>query len=114
MPLIHMNGNSRERLTEYYEEAARALREEALQKFNEIDFHPRNYYPLGPEKRLLLGPFMRPLFRSRTVIFLSSCSPSMGNEAFTQAQAERIEIYKAFQRIQDYLEKHIEHLYADV
>jgi len=83
MPLIHMNGNSRERLTEYYEEAARALREEALQKFNEIDFHPRDYYPLG-------------------------------NEAFTQAQAERIEIYKAFQRIQDYLEKHIEHLYADV
>ena len=80
MPLIHMNGNSRERLQEYYENANVALSEEALQKFNAIDFHPRDYYPLG-------------------------------DDAFSEAQAERLKIYEAFATIQNYLETHIEHLY---
>ncbi len=79
LPLIHLNGNSRDRLLEYYTNALLALQEQALVHFNQIDFHPRDYYPLG-------------------------------DDAFSEAQAERLKVYESFKAIQDYLEKHIEHL----
>jgi hypothetical protein len=48
LPLIHMNGNSGKQLGSQYFEALRALQkfEEAFQN---IDFHARDYYPLGDE-----------------------------------------------------------------
>lgn len=45
IPLIHMNGNSKEALERQYEASNNAL-DEAIYKFNEIEFHPRDYYPL--------------------------------------------------------------------
>lgn len=45
IPLIHMNGNSKEVLEKQYRAADMALGE-AIYKFNEIEFHPRDYYPL--------------------------------------------------------------------
>jgi hypothetical protein len=46
LPLIHLNGNSRESLLTGYTEALRAARD-AEEAFRQIDFHPRNYYPLA-------------------------------------------------------------------
>jgi hypothetical protein len=47
-PLIHMNGNSAMRLGNEYFEALKALR--AFEKeFEKIEFHQRDYYPLGDE-----------------------------------------------------------------
>jgi hypothetical protein len=45
IPLIHLNGNSKESLEGQYEAADAALWE-AVDKFNSIEFHPRDYYPL--------------------------------------------------------------------
>ena len=48
LPLIHMSGNSPQQLGLQYFEALKALQafEDA---FQEIDFHSRDYYPLGDE-----------------------------------------------------------------
>jgi hypothetical protein len=48
LPLIHLNGNSGQKLGNQYFEALKALRqfEEA---FEAIEFHSRDYYPLGDE-----------------------------------------------------------------
>jgi hypothetical protein len=46
IPLIHMNGNSKAALAAQYENADSALYD-AVEKFNAIEFHPRDYYPLG-------------------------------------------------------------------
>ena len=48
-PVIHLNGNSRESLQEQYKEARKKLGEAAA-AYLDIDFHMRNYYPLGAEK----------------------------------------------------------------
>lgn len=45
-PLIHLNGNNGQTLLEEYQkamEAALVLRE----AFSKIEFHPRDYYPMG-------------------------------------------------------------------
>ena len=48
LPLIHMNGNDGSKLGHQYFEALKALQQfEAA--FEEIDFHSRDYYPLGDE-----------------------------------------------------------------
>jgi len=48
LPLIHMNGNDGSKLGRQYFEALKALQafEDA---FQEIEFHARDYYPLGDE-----------------------------------------------------------------
>jgi hypothetical protein len=46
MPFFHLNGSSAERLTEGYSSAYERLNE-FVNYFNEIEFHPRDYYPLG-------------------------------------------------------------------
>ena len=48
LPLFHMNGNSVERLTEQYQNAFTKL-QEFVDAFGEIEFHARDYYPLGME-----------------------------------------------------------------
>ena len=83
LPLIHLNGNSRETLTNQYEKADFALLS-ARGWFTEIDFHPRDYYPLDDD------PY--------------------SNESFNKALAERHKILEAFATIQNYLEKHLAHL----
>lgn len=45
IPLIHMNGNSKDKLAKQYRDAYLAL-DEAIYLFNQIEFHPRDYYPL--------------------------------------------------------------------
>ena len=48
LPLIHLNGNSGTALSKQYWKAVQALNE--LEKaFSEIEFHSRDYYPLGDE-----------------------------------------------------------------
>jgi hypothetical protein len=47
-PLIHLNGNSGQKLGGQYWEAFQAL-EKLQEKFSEIQFHARDYYPLGDE-----------------------------------------------------------------
>ncbi len=84
MPLIHMNGNSRETLTNQYEKADFALMS-ARDWFNAIDFHSRDYYPLDDD------PY--------------------SYESYNKALAERHKMLEAFKTIQGYLEKHIAHLY---
>ena len=84
MPLIHMNGNSRETLTNQYEKADFALMS-ARDWFNAIDFHSRDYYPLDAD------PY--------------------SYESYNKALAERHKMLEAFKTIQGYLEKHIAHLY---
>ena len=48
LPIFHMNGNSPQKLGHQYFEALKALQafEDA---FQEIEFHARDYYPLGDE-----------------------------------------------------------------
>ena len=47
-PLIHMNGNDGSKLGHQYFEALKALQQfESI--FQEIEFHSRDYYPLGDE-----------------------------------------------------------------
>jgi len=48
IPTIHLNGNSKEKLLEYYNNAYNAV-DEAIGVFQEIDFHKRDYYPQGDE-----------------------------------------------------------------
>jgi len=84
LPLIHMNGNSRETLTNQYEKADFALMS-ARDWFNAIDFHSRDYYPLDDD------PY--------------------SYESYNKALAERTKMLEAFATIQNYLEKHIAHLY---
>lgn len=48
MPLFHLNGNSVKVLTKQYENAYTKL-QEFIDVFNEIEFHARDYYPLGME-----------------------------------------------------------------
>ena len=48
LPIIHMNGNSGSKLGHQYFEALKALG--TFRKvFQEIEFHARDYYPLGDE-----------------------------------------------------------------
>ena len=48
LPIIHLNGNDGSRLGHQYFEALKALH--AFQDaFKDIDFHTRDYYPLGDE-----------------------------------------------------------------
>ena len=47
-PLFHMNGNSPEVLGKEYFEAAKAFNH-FTEKFFDIEFHSRDYYPMGPE-----------------------------------------------------------------
>jgi hypothetical protein len=48
LPLIHMNGNSGTALGNQYFEALNAL-SRFQEKFIRIEFHQRDYYPLGDE-----------------------------------------------------------------
>lgn len=48
LPLIHLNGNSPQNLGGQYWEALRVLNE-LQEKFSKIEFHARDYYPLGDE-----------------------------------------------------------------
>ena len=47
-PLIHLNGNDGNRLGHQYFEALKAL-SQFVEVFNQIDFHSRDYYPLGDQ-----------------------------------------------------------------
>jgi hypothetical protein len=47
-PLIHMNGNDGNRLGGQYYEALKALNT-FEEMFSKIEFHQRDYYPLGDE-----------------------------------------------------------------
>jgi hypothetical protein len=47
-PIIHGNGNSGKQLGSQYFEALRAL-QKFQEAFEKIDFHARDYYPLGDE-----------------------------------------------------------------
>ncbi len=48
LPIIHMNGNDGSRLGHEYFEALKALTN-FTNAFYKIDFHARDYYPLGDE-----------------------------------------------------------------
>lgn len=48
MPFIHLNGNRPEELMAQYMAAGSAIGV-AIQKFCDIDFNARNYYPLGDD-----------------------------------------------------------------
>lgn len=48
LPLIHINGNSAQNLGGQYFEALKALLA-FIEKFQDIEFHSRDYYPLGDE-----------------------------------------------------------------
>jgi len=48
LPLIHPNGNDRESLRAQYAKADNHLAD-ARAAFNKIEFHPRDYYPLGQD-----------------------------------------------------------------
>jgi hypothetical protein len=47
-PLIHLNGNDGKKLANQYFDAVLALGK-FEEKFFDIEFHPRDYYPLGDE-----------------------------------------------------------------
>ena len=47
-PLVHLNGTGKENLQAYYKKAHKAL-SEAASAFLDIDFHARDYYPLGDD-----------------------------------------------------------------
>ena len=84
MPFIHMNGSSRARLDEQYRNAVISLFA-ARDEFNQIDLHPRDYYPLDAD------PY--------------------SNLSYDKALAERTKMLEAFATIQNYLEKHLAHLH---
>lgn len=48
LPLFHLNGNTPERLGKQYFEALKAV-QDLENKFSNIEFHSRDYYPLGEE-----------------------------------------------------------------
>lgn len=47
-PLIHLNGNSGQALLEQYQNAVQAIYK-LKEEFGKIEFHSRDYYPLGEE-----------------------------------------------------------------
>jgi hypothetical protein len=48
VPVIHFNGSGCKNLHEQYQRAATQL-EQFRDAFQAIDFHPRDYYPLGDD-----------------------------------------------------------------
>jgi hypothetical protein len=48
LPLFHVNGNDARKLGMEYFEALRAL-QTFIDKFQDIEYHARDYYPLGEE-----------------------------------------------------------------
>ncbi len=48
LPVIHLNGNDSSKLGRQYFEALKAL-QQFEDVFQEIEFHARDYYPLGDE-----------------------------------------------------------------
>jgi hypothetical protein len=48
LPVIHLNGNDGSKLGRQYFEALKAL-QQFEDVFQEIEFHARDYYPLGDE-----------------------------------------------------------------
>jgi len=48
LPLIHLNGTSKETLAEGYDNAACKLRE-FIDAWEGVEFNARDYYPQGPE-----------------------------------------------------------------
>ena len=48
LPIIHMNGNSGTTLGNQYWKALKAL-QDLEEAFGQIEFHQRDYYPLGDE-----------------------------------------------------------------
>ncbi len=48
MPVIHMNGTSRDRMVEQYCAARQAVLD-AIEALAKIDVNGRDYYPLGPD-----------------------------------------------------------------
>jgi hypothetical protein len=48
LPLVHMNGTGRDSLKRDYDAAAEAFRE-FLEAWRKVEFHPRDYYPMGPD-----------------------------------------------------------------
>ncbi len=49
LPIIHLNGTSRQMLSDGYLNAHRKLLE-AINAFSEIEFNPRDYYVDGPDR----------------------------------------------------------------
>ena len=47
LPTVHLNGTSRQMLSEGYGNAYRAL-QQAIRTFNEIEHNARDYYVAGP------------------------------------------------------------------
>lgn len=48
-PIIHMNGNNGQVLLEEYQNAMKAAID-LRDAFSKIEFHPRDYYPLGVDQ----------------------------------------------------------------
>ena len=48
LPLIHMNGNDGERLLKQYRVAMRSIAK-SREDLSDIEFHMRDYYPMGEE-----------------------------------------------------------------
>jgi len=49
MPCIHMNGSSEDSLRRQYQELFEAVSEALIKLLYDVDFHQRDYYPLGDE-----------------------------------------------------------------
>ena len=49
MPLIHMNGSSEDSLRRQYQDLFEAVSEAQIKLLYDVDFHQRDYYPLGDE-----------------------------------------------------------------
>ena len=49
MPCIHMNGSDENSLRRQYNDLFEAVSEAQLKLFYGVDFHDRDYYPLGEE-----------------------------------------------------------------
>ena len=49
MPCIHMNGSGEDRLRRQYNELFEAVSEVYIKLLYDVDFHERDYYPLGEE-----------------------------------------------------------------
>jgi hypothetical protein len=48
LPMLHLNGTSPETLQEGYLKAYRAIND-AIAALNSLEFHSRDYYPIGPD-----------------------------------------------------------------
>ncbi len=49
MPCIHMNGSGEDRLRRQYNELFCAVSDAQVKLLYDVDFHQRDYYPLGEE-----------------------------------------------------------------